>query len=360
MKKTLAFLMALILAAGFFTACGGKGENQGLDGGKTGGQDAAPVENQKIDTLRLMFVPSHDAETILAATESLKQTLRDELAAQGYDVANIEIAVGESYEAVGEALADGTADVGVGMPGGTYVLYDDACEVILTATRDGLSKDYDDAKSWNDDELPTVTIDSQTTFYRALIIAGPSERGAALGAKVNAGEALTWAELDAATWSVMGTTSSAGYIYPSLWLQERYGKGVADLSHTVRSESYDDSFARLASGEVDVLLTYADARRGFAERWETECGRSLSIWEETNVIGVTSGIYNDTITVSKSSPIMDFNLIAALQEAFIAMANNTDAGRTVISVYNHTGYQKAAPADYDNERAAQELIRQLG
>lgn len=45
-------------------------------------------------------------------------------------------------------LSAGTADVGL-IPGGTYVLYDDGCDVLLTATRDGLNKDLDNAKDWN-------------------------------------------------------------------------------------------------------------------------------------------------------------------------------------------------------------------
>ncbi|MEI3186688.1 MAG: hypothetical protein V8S27_01315 [Lachnospiraceae bacterium] len=42
-------------------------------------------------------------------------------------------------------LSAGTTDVGF-IPGGTYVLYDDGCEAIVTATRDGLSVDSDDPK----------------------------------------------------------------------------------------------------------------------------------------------------------------------------------------------------------------------
>ena len=109
---------------------------------------------------------------------------------------------------------------------------------------------------------------------------------------------------------------------------------------------------------TDVLVTYADARRDYAERWNTEFGREGSIWEETGVIGVTAPIYNDTISVSKNSPIMDADLIAALQQAFINIGN-TDAGKQVIAIYSHNGYQKAQSSDYDNERAAQKLIQEL-
>ena len=158
-----------------------------------------------IETLKVAFVPSREPQEIITATEPLKQLLKDELAKEGYDVKDVEITVGTTYEAVGEGLEAGTIDVGL-IPGGTYVLYDDGAEVILTATRDGLSKDSDNAKDWNDGQ-PTEASDKQAVSYRALFIAGPSEKGQELAAKVNAGEELTWDDLNSANWSVMGTSS---------------------------------------------------------------------------------------------------------------------------------------------------------
>ena len=76
------------------------------------------------------------------------------------------------------------------------------------------------------------------------------------------------------------------------------------------------------------------------------------------MIGVTAPIYNDTISVSKNSEIMDADLIAALQQAFINIAG-TEEGKEVIAIYSHNGYQPAVSADYDGERAAQELIQSL-
>ena len=343
MKKIISLLLALVMALGLLAGCGDKA-NTG-DNGTGGDTDSA----KKIETLKVAFVPSREPEEIITVTEPLKQMLKDELAKQGYEVGDVEITVGEGLEA-------GTIDVGL-IPGGTYVLYDDGAEVILTATRDGLSKDSDNAKDWNDGQ-PTEASDKQAVSYRALMIAGPSDKGQELAAKVNNGEELTWEDLDSANWSVMGTSSPAGYIYPALWLQDHYGKGISDLKSAVQSDSYASAFARLASGQVDVLVTYADARRDYAERWNTEFGREGSIWEETNVIGVTAPIYNDTISVSKNSEIMDADLIAALQQAFINIGN-TDAGKEVIAIYSHKGYQVAQSSDYDNERAAQKLIQEL-
>ena len=253
MKKFFALLLALVMALGLLAGCGDK-----TDGDNTGDTDGA----KKIETLKVAFVPSREPEEIITVTEPLKQMLKDELAKQGYEVGDVEITVGTTYEAVGEGLEAGTIDVGL-IPGGTYVLYDDGAEVILTATRDGLSKDSDNAKDWNDGQ-PTEASDKQAVSYRALFIAGPSDKGQELVKKVNAGEELTWEDLDSANWSVMGTSSPAGYIYPALWLQDHYGKGISDLKSAVQSDSYASAFARLASGQVDVLVTYADARRDYA------------------------------------------------------------------------------------------------
>ncbi|MGL4738137.1 MAG: PhnD/SsuA/transferrin family substrate-binding protein, partial [Cellulosilyticaceae bacterium] len=169
---------------------------------------------------------------------------------------------------------------------------------------------------------------------------------------------LTWEDLNSANWSIMSSTSPAGYIYPSLWLQENYGKSLTDLASAVQADSYGSAMARLASGQIDILVGYADLRRDNENKWTEEFGRTASIWDETNIIGVTPGIYNDTVSVSTTSEIMDEDFKKALQNAFINIGN-TEEGKAVIDIYSHKGYQVAIPEDYDNERAAQQLIQEL-
>ena len=376
MKKTVSLLLAGALCIGMLAGCsGGAGSDNASASVETTVESAAEatvesseegssapatseeeVASTKIDTLRIAFVPSREPEEIITATEPMKQMLTDELAKLGYEVGEVDITVGTSYEAVGEALSAGTADVGL-IPGGTYVLYDDGCDVLLTATRDGLSIDSDNPKDWNDN-APTEPTTEQVTSYRALLIAGPSEKGKELAAKVNAGEALTWEDVSSANWSVANSSSPAGYIYPSLWLQENYEMNITDLPHAVQSDSYGSAFARLASGQVDIVCTYADARRDYEDEWTTEYGMTNSIWDDTAVVGVTPAIYNDTISVSKTSPIMDDAFKSALSEAFINIGN-TEEGKEVIAIYSHNGYLPAESSDYDSERAAQEMIQSL-
>ncbi|MFI3236846.1 MAG: phosphate/phosphite/phosphonate ABC transporter substrate-binding protein [Lachnospiraceae bacterium] len=355
MKKLLAVLLTTVMFTSVFTACGQE-EVKESTSVETTEEIVGTTERIEIDKLVVGFIPSRDPDEIVTATEPLKEMLTEELSLAGYDVKEVEITVGTTYEVVAEGLAAGTIDIGL-IPGSTYVLYDDGAEVILTATRDGLSIDSDDAIDWNENK-PTEASEDMAVSYRALIIAGPSEKGQAVAAKVNAGEALTWEDVNDLTWNVMSTTSPAGYVYPSLWLQENFENGIIDLENAVIADSYGSAFARLAAGQTDVLVTYADARRDNEEKWTSEFGREASIWDETNVIGVTPGIYNDTVCVSKSAEKMDDALKAAISDAFINIGN-TDEGKEVIAIYQHMGYQVATSEDYDSERAAQQLLREL-
>lgn len=359
MRKFLLVLMTLLVSV-VLMACGGEpstSTDTEIESNTTTDSQTAATENKTLKKLSIGFVPSRDPEEIITATEPLKELLTAELATLGYDVGEVDITVGTNYEAVGEALSAGTTDIGL-IPGGTYVLYDDGAEVILTATRAGLSNDSDNPADWNKNE-PTEPTTNQAISYRALLIAGPSEKGKAIAEKVNNGEEVTFEDLDELNWNVMSSSSPAGYIYPALWLKENYGKTITDLSKVVQVDSYGSAFARLAAGQTDVLVTYADARRDNEEKWTAEFGREASIWEETDVIGVMPAIYNDTISVSKNSEVMDEDLKSALQQAFINISS-TPEGKEVISIYNHEGYQIAKDSDYDNERAAQEIVQQLG
>ena len=347
MKKLLSLVLALALCLVAFGAV------------------AEPVT---MDKLTLQFVPSKDADVIITGTKNLPQLLQAELLKQGYDVKDIEISVGVSYEATGEAMAAGTIDIGW-LPGGTYALFSDEVDVILTATRAGLSNDSTDPTTWNGEANKTLKNGPQVTYYRSLIYATPSAYGKELAAKVNAGEALTWEDLDKANWAVLKNSSSAGYIYPTLWLMDNYdGKKLTDLSNVVTLSGYGEAFAQAAAEAVDIIVCYADGRNDYEAAWtiptdsadetgKAGMGRSDSIWNELNVIGVTPGIYNDTVAVTKAkADIYNPEFIAAMQNALINVIN-TPEGAEIFSVYSHTGYAVAQDSDYDAARAALKAVQ---
>lgn len=319
-----------------------------------GNTSEAASESVEIDTLRVCVSPYQDADILLAGLSSLGDNIKTEMAKEGVIINNVDLTVGTSYSVVGEALSAGTVDVGF-VSGGTYVTYDEECDVLLTALRQAINKDSLDPKEWNDGTEEAFT-DDLTTYYRSVILAGPSAKGQELAAKVNAGEELTWEDLDGATWAVMGASSASGYIYPSLWLYNKFGKQISDLSNVVQSDSYTTSMSRLAAEQVDILVAYAHIRAKLGPTWDTDLGGTGNVYEQTAVLAVTDQIMDDTICVSKNSPVVTEEFKKAFGNAMIRIGE-TEEGLETLKVLSHVGYRFADAKDYDPERAAQDMLK---
>jgi phosphonate transport system substrate-binding protein len=320
------------------------------------------------ETLRVFFVPSRDSAVLTQGTSYLPELLEKELSELGYNF-KVDITLGTSYEAVGEALDKGTADVGF-IPGGTYALYSDGENMLpaLTATRGGLNKDSADPKDWNDGQPTTGDSSNQVAYYRSIGIVGQTEKGRELAAIINGGGQITWEQMQSVKVGVQSATSSAGRVYPSLLFAELFdGKTLSDLpSENVIQVSggYGAAAAALASGQVDLAFGYADFRRDYVDQWVGDYGRTESIWAETDVVFVTDGIYNDTITVSKAT--VDDALQAAIATAFMNLVQDKtplenpsgmfNVVADIFKVYSHEGYLIAKDSDYDGARAANDLV----
>ena len=74
------------------------------------GLAACDAEVEKTD-LSVFFVPSRDNATLVQGISYLPAILKAELADLGYEFETVSVYVGTSYEAVGQALDAGTADI---------------------------------------------------------------------------------------------------------------------------------------------------------------------------------------------------------------------------------------------------------
>lgn len=321
-------------------------------------QAAEETAESSVTALKITFVPSRDPQAILEFVDPLQDLLKTKLIEMGYTaLETVTVEVSATYEAAGEALDAGTTDIAF-LPGGTYALYsaDGNIDVILAATRNGLSKDSANPQDWNDKQ-PTLPVDQQVTYYRSIVVAGPSAKGRELAQKVNAGQTLTWEDLNSAKWGVQGATSSAGTVFPSVWMYQNHQRFITDLGQAAPSGGYGNSLAGLAAGTYDVVSLYADARRDYSTQWSSSdeggYNRSSSIWEETDVIIVTPGIFNDTIAISNKT--VSPQLASDLQDAFIELAQ-TEEGLAIFAVYSHAGYARVTDADYESARIAQSII----
>ena len=373
MKKLLVVLLSVLMVLGL-TACGGKEE--------------PTVDDKTIDTLTVSFVPSKDADVILEAANGetadqkakgyrgLGQILIDGLAEKGYTVNNVDISVGTDYAATGEGMISGTIDIGL-IPASTYVLYEpDGVQLLVEALRWGVAGD--DASKvldpklgvapWNDCKK-TQDATSKATGYASLIYVNTeTEIGKNLYDKAMAGT-LTWEDVDAATWYVCSTTSSAGYVYPSLWLNQNFGtatekKTIANLTNVIPDGSYANMMESLLTGGCDVTVGYADVRKdaasseAFAAAYPELAAEGKGVWDIVKVIAVSDYIMNDTVSVASETvdAKMTPDFVKALQEVFIALGE-TEEGQMAVKPYSHMGYTLGQDSDYDATRQANALFQ---
>ncbi|MBI9010431.1 MAG: PhnD/SsuA/transferrin family substrate-binding protein [Tenericutes bacterium] len=350
MLKKVSVLLFACFALLSFASCSGEAEKTNLS---------------------VFFVPSRDNATLVQGISYLPELLKAEMSEQGYDFETVSVYVGTSYEAVGEALDAGTADIGF-IPGGTYAVYSDGenMDVALTATRGGLTKDSANAADWNDGVATESDSEYQVTYYRSIGIVGQTVKGRELADTINNGGQITWAQLQDCKIGVQSVTSSAGRVYPSLLFNTLYENTLADIpsDNLIQVSGYGGAAAAIASGQVDLAFGYADFRRDYADEWissdEGGYGHTLTIWEETDVVFVSPGVYNDTITVSKKT--VDADLQEAIEQAFINLVNDMTAlakpsgdfnvVADIFSVYSHEGYVLADDEDYDVAREANEIV----
>ncbi len=339
MRKFLALALALLLALG---------------------ATAAFATEKNIDTLTVAFVPSANVETMMTASEPLKQMLIDEMAKSGYTIGNVNISVGTDYAVVGEAMSSGTIDVGF-LTANSYVLYaEDGVDVVLASTRAALSVNSDKFDDWN---VVVGKSEDVASGYRSLIYVNClTEKGAELLAKAQAGT-LTWDDVSGANWGLGNVGSGASYTYPSIWLNKNFGEGVGEAKKTVESlahatfgGSYPSNCESVVTGQLDIYAGFADTRQNdyaeaaFQATYPELAKEGKTVFDCLKVIGVTDMIMNDTISVGCADYIDD-EFKAAIAQAFINIIK-TDEGKACVAPYSHTGYMVVTDADYDGTRAA--------
>lgn len=363
MKK---FLVVLLSAMMILSMAGCKKDNEQSD--------------TTIDKLVVSFVPSKDSDVIMQAANgdpekgyrSLAQIIIDGLAQRGFTVNEVEVNVGTSYAAVGEGMVSGTIDIGL-IPASTYILYSDGVDLLVEALRYGVAGEdgkvidpKDGIAPWNAGK--TQDAEGMATGYASLIYVNTeTAKGAELYEKATNGT-LTWDDVNNATWYVCSSTSSAGYVYPSLWLNNNFGsdtekKTIASLANVIPDGSYSNMMESLLTGQCDITVGYADVRKDAASTTAFEAAypelaaQGKTVWDIVKVIAVSDYIMNDTVSVAKQSvdTKMTPELVNALQEVFIEMGN-TDEGRAAVKPYSHMGYQVGSDSDYDSSRQANALF----
>ncbi len=255
------------------------------------------------DPLEMVFVPSGEAEAILAGGQKL-----DELLAK-YGVYT-ESSVATSYAAAIEALCSGKADI-VWLAPLSYVLAKDKCDaqVVFNAIRFG-------SATYNGQMIVNVN-------------SGIEEVADVKGKKV----------------AFTDPASTSGYLY-AVALLLKNGVTLDDIEYTFAGGHTAAALA-VYKGSVDAAFTYVDAR----DRLEDDFP---DIKEKTKVIAITDPIPNDTISVR---PGFDPEVLEAFKKAMMDLAETEEGKQVLYEIYEWDGLAESRDELFDPIR---QVAVQLG
>jgi phosphonate transport system substrate-binding protein len=301
--------------------------------------------------ITVQFVPSQNTTRISAQFGPLEEELEKLIPGRDFN-----ISVGTSYAAVAEGMYSGQVHVGfltsqqyaqasVEQPG--------KVEVLLTSVRD----EYDVFVKNPIVENAIVAMNTDTTYaaqlhptqktdsYRSMILTRtPLFNSFDVSTKIN-----NVNDLAGKTVCALSKSSGSGYVYPAQILHAAGLKTITSGTPSqLRNEvkfltvtSHQLSVTGLLNKDCDASFSFHDVRRdaGLLRTYP-------NIFADTKVVALSTPIYNDTIS---SSTVLSIKMRKQIQDAFIALIQ-TDKGKEIMSIYNHTGYIIATDAAYESER----------
>lgn len=270
-------------------------------------------------TIRMYFVPSGEADAVLASGDKIAKMLEERT---GY---KFETAVPTSYAAVIEALCTGKADV-AWLATFAYVLANEKCGV----------------------EAKLTTVRYGSSSYTAQIIVQADAVREAQGL-----EPITSMEdLNGKTFAYTDPLSTSGYLFARAMIEDA---GI-ELAETVFAGGHPQAVLAVYNGDVDAGACYWSAIRpdgsiGDARRTALETYPDVA--EKVKILQLSSPIPNDTVSFRSDLPqdVKD-KLIAAI----LGMSKSDEGIEVLGELYNITGLVPAVDSDYDVVRKMGDLL----
>ena len=236
--------------------------------------------------LRMMFVPSGDAQVIVKGGEGLAELLNKETGL------HFKTSVATSYAAVIEAMGAGKVDVGW-LATFSYVL----------------------AKEKYDVELLLIVQRFGSPFYRGQIMVR-SDSG------IN-----SLKDLKGKSFAFVDPASTSGHLYPKTLL---FSKGLDPKTFFGKSRfagSHNAVVLSIYKGEVDGGAAYDGSRAAVANIYP-------DVFEKIKVLAYTKEIPNDTVSVRKDLPE---ELKVKLKKGLKKISRNVNGGKVLKRLYGISG-----------------------
>ncbi|MEP0814232.1 MAG: phosphate/phosphite/phosphonate ABC transporter substrate-binding protein [bacterium] len=300
-------LFAAVVFTLLFTGCpsgGGDSDGQGGPGaqsetsGKLSDAHPVPLTPPEPVKIKMAFVPSNEADTIIEGTKKLDSLLSAKL---GIPVESIVL---PHYVAAVEAL--GTGDCLVGwLPPLAYIYANQRhqARVALKAVRKGTPY-----------------------YYGQLIVRSDSPIQTLADCR---GKRFAWVD----------PTSTSGYLYPRAMLKAAGIDPDKDLGDSVATGSHDSVVISVLQGSVDVGACYVDARERAKEI-------NPKVMEETRVIAKTDPIPGDAVVLSGPTYLSD-EWAKKLTGALVEVMHSGEGKKIIFDIYEIEDLLPASDSDYD-------------
>lgn len=313
MKRFIYLVLTVVLAVGILGACGTKGNTSGSSADKGAG-------NYVPKSLTVGFVPSQNADTLEAKAKPLGDLLSKRLGIP------VKVTVTTDYNSIIAAMKSKNLDLGF-LPPTAYVLAhkQGAANVLLQAERYGVNPA--NGKSTN----------QLVDYYYSIMLV-----------KKNSG-INTVADLKGKKVAWQDPTSSAGYVWPAVYMKDHGVDAQKDVTG-VQVQGHDKAIEALMNGDVDAAAVFLDARNIVSKEYP-------DIWNQTKVLFTTAKIPNDTISVR---PDMSPAWQKKIQDAFIAIGKDPQGKKIIESIYTHEGYAKSNDSKFDIVRDYSKKVAQIG
>lgn len=319
-------------------------------------------QKPNVEKVFVRFVPSSASAgdpAFLVKIKTVEYMLEERIPNTDFD-----LGVSTNYEALTEAMISGQVHVGfLTSQQYAYVTTEEPgkVDVILSSVRDAYAAQID-AEGKPITDLNTIMANVNAEGYDASY--HPTEKVTSyhsmLLVKRDSG-LETLADIGGKKVATGSTSSGSGYVYPAVLLHQNDMKFVSgapanntEVQSVTISGGHQSQILALLNGEFEAAFAFLDARLSDAfDDYNAAPGQN--VFADTKVIALTTGIYNDTISVVSS---MKAELKTAIQEAFMEIIA-TDVGLQALTVYNHTGYKVAVDADYEGERDVYKFKRDV-
>ncbi|ATQ35751.1 phosphonate transport system substrate-binding protein [Mesoplasma entomophilum] len=356
--------------------------------GITGTAATTVVSCGTTDTFDIIFIPSNNSTEVINTVKPLEGKLQAEMKSRAEERGEkfnkkIKISTSTNYEAAGSTLAAGKADLAF-LPVGTYNKNKgnhksdgtyDKIGILLESSRDSYriekgmsdkmdakeSKEYalkynqalkiEDGTSITKQEIRDKYLDTQntSTYYRSYIYVNnelfnkaniTSEMSDTDYKDVIKKLILPEAKGDEAKGKVnfsvsKSKTSSAGTIYPLMWLKNVIGFNDNQIKYiyqnSVKQIDYPSGAQNVSAQKDGVAVGFSDIRYEIANLSD-----SISAFKNSSVIGMSDKIINDGIMYSRKR-VQDKKIIKDLRDSFKDLISK-DENKNIFKVYNHTGY----------------------